>query len=174
MGFPGGSDSKESACNVGDLGSIRRLGRSPGRGHGNPFQYSFLENPHGQRSLVGNRVSGPTKSQTLLSRYAQHTQGRVWGFLGGSVVKNPPANAGDIRDDGSIPGLGRSPRRRHGNPLQYSCLESLMNRGTWWATVHWVAEFDRTEVTYHACMQGWVYCPIQTGMALAQVQVLNL
>jgi len=45
--FPGGSDSKESACNVGDLGLISGLGRSPGGGHGNPLQYSCLENPHG-------------------------------------------------------------------------------------------------------------------------------
>ena len=44
-GFPGVSDGKESTCNVGDLGSIPGLGRSPGRGHGNPFQYSCLENP---------------------------------------------------------------------------------------------------------------------------------
>ena len=51
LGFPGGSDSKESACNVGDLGSIPGLGRSPEGGHGNPLQYSCLENPHGQKSL---------------------------------------------------------------------------------------------------------------------------
>ena len=50
MGFPGGSDGKESACNAGDLGSIPGLGRSPG---GNPLQYSCLENLHGQRSLAG-------------------------------------------------------------------------------------------------------------------------
>ena len=53
MGFPGGSEGKESACNVGDLRSIPRLGRSPGGGNGNPVQYSCLENPHGQRCLVG-------------------------------------------------------------------------------------------------------------------------
>ena len=53
MGFPGGSDGKEPACNVVDLGSIPGLGRSPGGGHGNPLQYSCLENPQGQRSLVG-------------------------------------------------------------------------------------------------------------------------
>ena len=52
-GFPGGSDSKESACNVGDLGSTLGLGRSPGGGHGNPLRYSCLENPHGQKSLAG-------------------------------------------------------------------------------------------------------------------------
>ena len=53
VGFPGGSDGKESTCSAGNLGSIRGLGRSPGGGHGNPFQYSCLENPHGQRSLAG-------------------------------------------------------------------------------------------------------------------------
>ena len=45
MGFPGGSDGKDSTCNMGDLGSIVGLGRSPGGGHGNPLQYSCLENP---------------------------------------------------------------------------------------------------------------------------------
>ena len=52
------------------------------------------------------------------------------------VVKKEPANAGDIRKMGSIPELGRSPGRGHGNPLQYSCLENPMNRGAWLATVH--------------------------------------
>ena len=52
-GFPGGSDSKESTCSAGDLGSIPGLGRSPAEGHGNPLQYSCLENPHGQRNLAG-------------------------------------------------------------------------------------------------------------------------
>ena len=56
------------------------------------------------------------------------------------VVKNLPANAGDIRDAGSIPGSGRSPGKGHGNPLQYSCLENPMDRGAWWATVHRVAK----------------------------------
>ena len=50
------------------------------------------------------------------------------------MVKNPPANAGDIRAVGSIPGSGRSPGGGHGYPLQYSCLEDLMERGAWWAT----------------------------------------
>ena len=53
LGFPGSSDGKESACNVGDLGSAPGLGWSPGGGHGSPFHYSCLENPHEQRSLVG-------------------------------------------------------------------------------------------------------------------------
>ena len=56
------------------------------------------------------------------------------------VVKNLPASAGGIRDSGLIPGLGRSPGEGNGNPLQYSCLENLMDRGAWWATVHGVAK----------------------------------
>ena len=55
MGEFNSDDSKESTCNAGDLGSIPGLGRFPGGGHGNPLQYSCLENPHGQRSLVGYR-----------------------------------------------------------------------------------------------------------------------
>ena len=56
------------------------------------------------------------------------------------MVKNLPANAGDVRDAGSIPGLGRSPGGGHGNPLQYSCLENPMDRGAWQATVHKVTQ----------------------------------
>ena len=51
------------------------------------------------------------------------------------MVKNLPANAGDAEDAGSIPGMGRSPGGRNGNPLQYSCLENSMDRGAWQATV---------------------------------------
>ena len=56
------------------------------------------------------------------------------------MVKNLPANAGDIRDVDSIPGSGRSPGGGHGNPLQYSCLDNPMNREAWQATVHEVAK----------------------------------
>ena len=59
------------------------------------------------------------------------------GFLGSSVVKNLPANAEDMS---LIPGLGRSPGKGNGNPLQYSCLGNPMDRGAWQATVHGVAE----------------------------------
>ena len=64
------------------------------------------------------------------------------GFPGGAGGKEPMCqyNAGDIRDIGLIPGLGRSPGEGNGNPLQYSCLENPMDRGAWWATVHWVAK----------------------------------
>ena len=56
------------------------------------------------------------------------------------MVKNPFVNAEDIRDAGSIPALGRSSGEGHCNPLQHSCLENLMDRGAWWATIHRVAK----------------------------------
>ena len=59
-----GSDGKESACSAGDLGSISGLGRSPGGGHGNPHQYSYLENPYGQRNLVGYSTWGHKELDT--------------------------------------------------------------------------------------------------------------
>ena len=56
------------------------------------------------------------------------------------MVKNPPANAGDVRKLGSIPGSGRSPGGGNGNPLQYSCLENTTDRRPWWAIVHSAAK----------------------------------
>ena len=85
VGFPGGSDGKESACNEGHLGSIPGLGRSPGGEHGNPLQYSYLENPRGQKSLAGyspwgRRVGHDGVSNTSL------------GVLLGSFPAKCPAN----------------------------------------------------------------------------------
>ena len=60
------------------------------------------------------------------------------GIPGGSVVKNPPANAGDAGDMGSISASGRFPGRENGNPLQYSCLENFVGRGVWQAAVYGV------------------------------------
>ena len=61
------------------------------------------------------------------------------------VVKNPPANAGDTRDSGLIPGSGRFPGEGNGNLLQYSCLENLMDREGWGGTIPEVAKSDTTE-----------------------------
>ena len=72
------------------------------------------------------------------------------------VVKNLPANAEDIRDTGSIPGLGRSSGAGHCNPLQYSCLGNPIDRGAWWAMVHGI-EKSQTQVnrlSRAACADG--------------------
>ena len=108
VGFPGSSDGKESACNAGDLCSIPGLGRSPGGGYGNPFQYSCLESSidRGAWQATVNRV---TNSQTQLKWLCTHAH-ILTDFRGGTVVKNVPANvpAADTRD-GFDPRLGRSP-----------------------------------------------------------------
>ena len=72
MVFSGGSDDKKSACNVEDLGLIPGLGRSPGGGHGNPLQYSCLENPHGQRSLA-DYSPWVHKESDMTERLGTHT-----------------------------------------------------------------------------------------------------
>ena len=71
------------------------------------------------------------------------------------VVKNLPANVGDVKDEGSIPRLGKSPGGGHGNSLQYSCLENPMDKGPWQVAVHRVEELDRTEVTI--CMLAGLF-----------------
>ena len=64
------------------------------------------------------------------------------------LVKNPPANAGELKDAGSIPGLGRFPGEENGNPLQYSCLEDPMDRVAWAGYSPWgCKELDTTKVT---------------------------
>ena len=75
----------------------------------------------------------------------------IWatrGFPGGSSGKDPTCQWGDVRDMGSVPGLGRSPGGGHGNPLQYSCLENPMDRGVWQAAAHSVTKSDMTEHTH--------------------------
>ena len=85
-------------------------------------------------------------------------------FPGGTVVKNPPANAEDSKRRCSITGLGRSSGGEHGNPLQYSCLENPMDRGAWWATVHGGVTKSQTRLkrlskysTGHVCVSCSCY-----------------
>ena len=73
----------------------------------------------------------------MVPQNTQVYRGGAWSFPGGSVVKNLPANAGNV---GSIPGLGRSPGEENGNPFQYSCLEIPMDRGAWRAIVYGVTK----------------------------------
>ena len=83
------------------------------------------------------------------------------------LVKNPPANVGDIRDVGSIPRFERSPGRGNGNPLQCSCLENCMDRGAWQVTVHGVTESNTTERTYTLVVQ-WIRIPLPVQGTLVQ------
>ena len=80
------------------------------------------------KKLSGSKISIVLKLKNLALYYST-------GFPGGSVVKNLPAKEGDAGGAGSVSGLGRSPGRRHGNSLQYCCLENPMDKGTWQATV---------------------------------------
>ena len=134
--FPGISDSKQSACIAGDLGSIPGSGRSPEGGNSYSLQYSCLENPMDRR-LVRYSPWGHKEWDTT-----EPTNTTYW--LASQValeVKNPPAcqyNRRRKRLGWDDPGLGWSSRERNGNPLQYSCLENPTDRGAWQATVHGV------------------------------------
>ena len=134
---------------------IRSLGREDSleEGPGNPLQYSCLESPHGQRSLAdyspwGRKELDTTEWLSTSSSCANATSlgTTLWEPLPCRasqvvlVVKNSPANAGDLRDVGSIRGSGRSPGGGHGNPFQYSCLENPMHRGVCLATVYGVSK----------------------------------
>ena len=92
--------------------------------------------------MVQSRDSGARWDSNLSSTTSQVALPR-WYLIGSQMllmVMNLPASAGDARDVGSIPGLGRSPGEGNGNPLQYSCLKNPTDRGAWQATVHGVAE----------------------------------
>ena len=89
MGFPGGSDGKVSACNVGDPGSIPGLGRSPGEGNGNPIQYACLENPRDRGSWWA-AVCGVAQSRTQLKRLSSSSSSSRASLIA-QLVKNPPA-----------------------------------------------------------------------------------
>ena len=120
LGFPCGSADKESPCNMGDLGLVPGLGRSPREGKGYPLQYSGLENS------MDRVVHGVTKGQAQLNDFhspislnfkvfdhvSVYTEGASQVAL---VVKDLSANAGDIRDMDLISVLGRSPREGHGS-----------------------------------------------------------
>ena len=85
-------------------------------------------------------------------------------------VKNLPANAGDTRDAGSIPGSGKSPGVGNGNPFQYSCLENTMDRGAWWATVHGVEKMGYDWATEHHHHLKYRYAP--SGLCLKVFKII--
>ena len=139
LGFPGGSDSKDSTCNAGDP---LEKGMAT---HSNilALRIPWTEEPGGLQTMgsQGVRHDWATNIFTSASQVAL-------------VVKNPPAT-GDIRDVGSIPGSGRSPGGEHGNLLQYSCLENPMDRGTWQATVHGVAQSQTLLMQLSTCAHNF-------------------
>ena len=119
MGFLGGQDSKESACNAGDLGSVLGLGRSPGEGHDNPLQYSCLENSM-DRGAWHATVHGVTHNWATNTH--THTHQDILGFPDGSDGKESACNVEDL---GLIPGSGRFPGEGNG----HGWSPSLLKRG---------------------------------------------
>ena len=156
-GFPCGSAGKESTSNAGDLSSIPGLGRSLEQGKATHSSILAWRIPWTVKSMGSQRVEHDWATFTFHSFLLTHSDEisipsylsingknpglELWSqsrdFPGGSAVKNMPASAGDV---GSIPMLGRSPRKGNGNPLLYSCLGHPMDRGACWGTVHGVAK----------------------------------
>ena len=107
LGFPCGSDGKESPCNVGDLGSIPELGRSPWGEHDNPFQYSCLKNPHGQRSLVDYSPWGSKESDITEQLSTPHTP-----YIGGEEVRTYESCVSLASSVGAVPNWQLLPSSR--------------------------------------------------------------
>ena len=102
------------------------------------WRITWVEEPGGLQSIGSERAGHDLVSKSQPQR-----------FPGGTVIKNPPANAEDTGDPSSTLGSGRSPGEGNANPLQYSCLGNPMDRGAWRATVHGVAKSQtRLSVTY--------------------------
>ena len=125
---------------------------------GEGWEWSTQDHRYSRRAFTGMEFKATGKGSLLNSpnHWCLHHLMQISEFLASPhsqvalLVKNPPADAGDIRDMGSIPGSGRSPGGGHGNPLQYFCLENPMDRGAWWATVHGVAK-SCAQVSTHTC-----------------------
>ena len=141
---------QETACNEGDTGSILRLGRSPGEGNGNSLLDSGLGNPldrgawqatvHGVTRLGHDLATKPPPPMKTIG---------LWASQMVLMAKNLPASVEDIRDMSLIPGLKRSLGAGNGTPLEYSCLENSMGRGSWWATVHGMQRTGHDWTTEH-------------------------
>ena len=118
-----------------------------GEGNGNPLQCSCLKNPRDGGAWWA-AIYGVAQSRTRLKQLSSSSSSL--GSLGILRWYRTPANAGDTREAGLILGLGRSLGGGQGNPLQYSCLENLMDRGSWWATIYRVAK-SQTQLSNLAC-----------------------
>ena len=172
--FSGSSAGKEFTCNVGDLGSIPGLWRSPGGGHGNTFQYSCLVSSIDCWAAV-HGVAEFGMAEWLSA--TQHTY-IYGGFLDDSHRKDPSCNE---EDPSSTPRSGRSPGEGNGYPLQCSCLQNSMDRGAWWAIAHGVAKswtwlrnyhFSYVCVYIHVYVRVCVYMYIYTYVCIYKVESL--
>ena len=101
---------------------------------------------HSRNSLYSYMYDSENTIHFLIMKSFKLTMLRFRAFQVALVVRNLPANEGDIRDTGSIPGSGRSPEGGHGNPLQYYCLGNPMDKGAWWDKTHGVAK-TRTQLS---------------------------
>ena len=145
--FPCCSDGKEFACSAEDPGSIPGLGRSPGGGHGNPLQYSCLENPM-DRGAWRAIAHGVAKTQTQLEWLSTHFSPTPtchptnWRHSG-------KESSCQCRRHGFNPWVGKIPWRRKWQPTPVFLPGKFHGRGVWWATVFGVAkESDMTECTH--------------------------
>ena len=112
--------------------------------------------------LISNHSPCPTWQCILKTNKTNWSSSyTIWASQVALVIKNPPANAGDLRDTVSVLGLGRFPGGGHSEPLQYSCLENTMDRRACWATVHRVAKsWTRLKwLSRHACMHAYIMLP---------------
>ena len=143
--FPGSLYSKESACNVGYLGSIPGLGRSPGGGHGNPLKYTCLEDPHGQRSLVGYSQCGCKELDTTDGTPLQYScledpmDGGAWKAAVHGVAEGRTWLSDfnfTFHFHSSLSCIGEG----NGNPLQCYCLENPGDGGACWAAIYGVTQ----------------------------------
>ena len=165
-----------SDYNTRDPGLIPGSGRSPGEGNGNPLQYSCLENPM-DGGVWWVTAHGIAKSWIRLSDFT-FTFSFFYIVRASQVslgIKILPANAGDTGEAGSIPGLGRSLGGGHGKPLQDSCLENPMGRGTLWATVHGITKSWAwlKQLSMHAFMH-YVAKMIQTHLSVPIISLLEI
>ena len=101
------------------------------------------QKPKEKKTKMSKKKSGTLLTSLMYVSLARASQAAL-------VMKSPPANAGDVRDAGSIPGSGRSPAEGNANPLWDPCLENPMDRGAWRATVHRVTK-SQTQMSVHVC-----------------------
>ena len=161
MGFPGGSEVRESACNMGDLGLIPGKGRSPGECNGNPLQYSCLENPM-DGGVWWSTVHGVAKETDTTERlhFHIHTLGLPWWLSG-------QESTCQCRRHRFNSWVRKLPWRRKWQPTSVFLPGKPMDRGAWWATIHRVAQSQTQlkRLSMHACMNS-VYMSIPISQVI--------